>query len=248
MSSMPWFRFYSEALNDRKITRAVRMSGQPKATVIGVWTTLLCLSNESPERGRLLISDDMWLTDEEIQAETGLDPVAYGKIIQAFQKLNMISVSAGMEILNWNDRQFPSDNSTARVKEWREKKRAETEVKQPETLQQRYSNVIDTDKIRLDTDTDKIQNGGPYLPSDMATEALQEKWAEWLVYQAERGKPLTQSTANKQFQMLYQWGGERFIQAIDNSIANNWTALVEPKNGKGQQPAKPEPVYQSRVY
>ena len=141
MPNMPWFRFYSEALNDRKIARAVRMSQQPKAIVIGVWLTLLCLANDSPERGKLMIADDMWLEEDEILAETGLDPITFGKIIKAFQTLNMVTVAAGYEVLNWGKRQYKSDNSSERVAKWR----AKNKVTDSETLPKRYSNALDTD-------------------------------------------------------------------------------------------------------
>lgn len=161
MSNMPWFRFYSEALNDRKIQRICRMAQQPKAVVIGVWATFLCLANDSPERGKLMFAEDMWLTEEEIQSETGLDPVTFGKVVKAFQQLEMISIGAGYMITNWDSRQFGSDNSTERVRRHRAKKqrekKAKQETKRGETFQERSGNVIDTD---TDTDTETHTEGG----------------------------------------------------------------------------------------
>jgi DnaD/phage-associated family protein len=122
MNNLPWFRFYSEALNDRKMARAVRISGQPKAVVLGVWLVLLCLANDSPERGRLMLGEDLWLEEDEILAETGLDPVTYGKVIGAFQQLNMVAVGRGYELPNWDKRQYKSDNSSARVARYRQKR------------------------------------------------------------------------------------------------------------------------------
>ena len=162
-NKMPWFRFYSEVLNDRKIQRACRMAQQPKAVLVGVWTTLLCLANDSPERGKLMFAEDMWLTEDEIQAETGLDPVTFGKIIKVFQQLDMLSIGAGFEVTHWEDRQFDSDNSTARVRRYRARKRKEKAkndaakepepaTKRGETFQERFRNVIDTEEEK---DTDK---------------------------------------------------------------------------------------------
>lgn len=154
MPSMPWFRFYSEAINDRKIKRACVISGQPKAVVMGAWLIILCLANESPERGRLLISEDMWLSEEEILAETGLDMVTFGKVVNAFQRLNMLTVGAGYEVCNWGKRQYDSDNSTKRVRAWREKQ-AQKQAKQSETLQKRYNNVIDQNRTESETESDQ---------------------------------------------------------------------------------------------
>jgi DnaD/phage-associated family protein len=158
MASLPWFRFYSEALSDRKVARAVRISGQPKAVVMGVWLILLCLANDSPERGKLMLGDDMWLEEDEIVAETGLDMVTFGKVISAFQQLNMLAVGRGYELPNWSKRQYKSDNSSARVAAYRERKRqqqdTETDVTNSETLQQRYSNAIDTEQIQNRAEAD----------------------------------------------------------------------------------------------
>jgi hypothetical protein len=55
VSGMPWFRFYSEALSDRKLDWIVQDSGLPRLTVLGAWTALLAMANDSPERGRLLV-------------------------------------------------------------------------------------------------------------------------------------------------------------------------------------------------
>jgi DnaD/phage-associated family protein len=158
MASLPWFRFYSEALNDRKMSRAVRISGQPKATVMGVWLVLLCLANDSPERGKLMLGEDLWLEEDEIMAETGLDMVTFGKIISAFQQLNMLAVGRGYELPNWGKRQYKSDNSSARVAAYRERKKAvtdtETDVTNDVTLQKRFSHAIETDTEQIQNRTD----------------------------------------------------------------------------------------------
>jgi hypothetical protein len=192
MTQLPWFRFYSEALNDRKMARAVRISGQPKAVVLGVWLVLLCLANDSPERGRLMLGEDLWLEEDEILAETGLDPVTYGKVIGAFQQLNMVAVGRGYELPNWDKRQYKSDNSSARVAAWRERKRAEesneTDTQQSVTLQQRYSNAIDTD---TDTEEDKDEDVHPladtfkqytgFYPPSTTTTTYKDEWLKPLL-------------------------------------------------------------------
>ena len=239
MAAKYWLKLYYEILDDPKM-------GRLRPAVKWRFIECLLVAGEQDADGFLPDTDELaWRVRADVeQLETDLLDLLHAGLLQ--------KIDGRWYVTKFAERQSAVTGAerTARFRERQKKQEYYDSETQPsrngnDAVTNRYT---DTDKIRLDTDTDKIQNGGPYLPSDMATEALQEKWAEWLVYQAERGKPLTQSTANKQFQMLYQWGGERFIQAIDNSIANNWTALVEPKNGKGQQPAKPEPVYQSRVY
>lgn len=123
--SLPWFRVYGEILSDRKITRICAITKQPKAVVIGVWTTILALASQSPERGRLLISDGLCLTLEEIAFETGLDNEDCQRIMDAFASHNMIcSEGDCFVIVHWDDRQFGRDDSKERVRKYREKREA----------------------------------------------------------------------------------------------------------------------------
>lgn len=152
MVNMPWFRLYSEILDDKKIKRICRTTGHPKALVIGVWVCFLALANESGERGRLTISENIAYKIDDLADETGLEEADLTQIIDQFEKLEMIITGEedqAIEIKNWNGRQFKSDNSTERVKRFR--------MKQSETFQQQSTNVIDTESY-TDTDTDTESN------------------------------------------------------------------------------------------
>jgi hypothetical protein len=125
-NNTPWFRFYSEALSDRKIVRVCSMTRQPKFAIMGVWSSLLSMANDSPERGLLLIGEDLPLTLDEIFFEIGIDPEIGEIIVSAFIQVGMVSVDGdAYSITHWDDRQFASDNSTDRVKKFRERKRRE---------------------------------------------------------------------------------------------------------------------------
>jgi hypothetical protein len=121
----PWFRVYHEIISDKKLRHIAMTTGQYFETILGTWITLLCLANDSPIRGMLLLADDMPVTDEEIQATISLPPDILNHIMELFVKLNMLVKSGGCyEIVNWGDRQFDSDNSSARVKKYRDRRRA----------------------------------------------------------------------------------------------------------------------------
>jgi len=122
MTNYTWLRLYHDTPNDRKFMRACRMSSQPKTMVLGFWSLLLCMASDSPERGRLLYGEDVPVTDDDIERESELDPIAVGKMLETFLKLGMLSRSACYEIANWDKRQFKSDNSAARVAKHRAKK------------------------------------------------------------------------------------------------------------------------------
>ena len=125
---MPWFRLYSEAHDDRKIAHTARDTGLSKTLVLGTWVSLLCLANQSPERGLLLVGANIPYTLQELAAEIGPDEQQFGMILASFEKFGMVGQSGGIYyITQWTKRQFSSDSSTKRVQRHREKKRQETE-------------------------------------------------------------------------------------------------------------------------
>lgn len=163
--AQPWFRFYSETLNDRKIAHLVRVTQQPKALVIGVWATILALANDSPIRGVLLLTEDIPLTFNDLARETGLDADSMQTFILELERLNMMSMEDGAYcLINWDKRQFASDNVTERVRRWRARQKQDEDSDgngdggesgndsepEDETLQQRYGNGPDTDGTEAD--------------------------------------------------------------------------------------------------
>jgi hypothetical protein len=138
-TKMPWFRLYSEILDDKKIKRICRATSFNKATVIGVWVCLLALANESSDRGALQISDGIPYDINDLAAETEIPEDQLDTLLKMFERYDMLHFDSkdGWSILNWNGRQFKSDNVAERVAKHRANK-AKEQVK-------RYSNVIDTD-------------------------------------------------------------------------------------------------------
>lgn len=150
MSSMPWLRLYNEIRNDAKIKRIARLTSQSKFMLVGVWVTILVLANESPRRGKLLISNDIPMTYDDILDELGLDTDIFKVIWDSFINMEMIAVNEGVyEVSNWDKRQFASDNVAARMRKSRAKKRNGDEPLRNSdvtvTSQVRHSDVIDSD-------------------------------------------------------------------------------------------------------
>lgn len=126
---MRWFRFYSEALDDPKVQLL-------PPELFKVWVNLLCLANQSKERGqlppleecafRLRLSDDDMRSAIAALAERGL------------LDFDGDGTSAGPH--NWNGRQADSDNVAERVRRHRAQRSGND-----------ASNVTETP---LDADTD----------------------------------------------------------------------------------------------
>lgn len=141
---MQWFRFYSEALDDPKVQR---LTGD----LFKVWVNLLCLANEQEERGTLPLADDIAfrLRLDDQKARDALNGLRRAGLLEYNTDTDKYRVHA------WDKRQFASDDSTERVRRFREKQREtanETERNASETFLKRSRNAIDTDP-----DTEQIQ-------------------------------------------------------------------------------------------
>jgi len=139
MSGMPWFRMYSEMIEDPKV-------GSLQDGEFRLWVELLCLACLSGADG------DTQMTIEELNWKLRRN------VSETFLKLQcnnlVVSCNVGgretVKITNWNKRQYPSDNSTSRVIKFRKNNAIPTKKGNvSETFLKRKCNGIDTD-----TDTD----------------------------------------------------------------------------------------------
>jgi predicted phage replisome organizer len=139
-----WFRCYTEIKRDRKLRRL------PIAHR-WIWVVLMAIAKESPSEGRLLLSEDLPITVDDIADEAAVDVEEVEQAIERFKEQNMIHEEDGVYVLtNWDDRQFVSDTSTERVRKYRQRKK--------ETLLKRSGNdeVTPPDtETETDTETEK---------------------------------------------------------------------------------------------
>ncbi|MBP8055126.1 MAG: phage replisome organizer N-terminal domain-containing protein [Chloroflexi bacterium] len=132
-SEHPWFSVYDEILSDNKLARVRRATRQHRLMVIGAWTTLLALSNQSPVRGVLLIREDRPLTVQEIFEEWDVDTLEGQTLLDAFIDQGMLHHEGeAWVICNWEKRQPKQDKSTERVRQWRQKIAAAANAVKPE--------------------------------------------------------------------------------------------------------------------
>lgn len=182
-------------MHDIKIKRIVRKLKTDLNHVVGAWCVLLCLANDSPTRGRLLINSDTPMTVDDIAEVMGIDVAFAQRWIDEFKEAQMIVVIDEIICINnWGKRQFESDNSTARVQKFRQqqKKRdgnvSETPMKQNETPPDTDTDteayilpdtpeVETTDEVDLDT-LSPIQLLDLLYPG-MGKPFCQKKYASW---------------------------------------------------------------------
>lgn len=133
--SLPWFRLYSELLNDPKVQM---MSEVNRWRFIG----LMCIHSRNVSE---TLHETLHETEIAFQLRISLEDWMETK--QVFIEKKFIDPSN--KLLNWDKRQFVSDSSTARVQRHREAKKG-TQVKTKENMK-RFRNVTVTPP---DTDTD----------------------------------------------------------------------------------------------
>ncbi len=116
--SRPWFRFYVEAIYDRKLR------GQPPATR-WLWVTVLALARSSPISGYLMVSERTPASTADLmdlaapkrgEVEAGMGYFEREGMVVHDSNLGALCVRA------WADRQFESDNITRRTRKHRSKR------------------------------------------------------------------------------------------------------------------------------
>ncbi len=114
--SRPWFRFYVEACHDPKLRRL-------KPSERWLWVSVLAIARQSCEPGLLLISELEAYTVVEI-ADFAALPVRDVKAGMAkLAAAGMVELANGCwEVPRWGERQFESDDVTARVQRSKERR------------------------------------------------------------------------------------------------------------------------------
>ena len=110
----PWFRFYVEAVHDRKLRRLT-------PTERWLWVAILAAARQSPVAGRLLVSATAPMDAHDL-ADWAAVPVAQvRKALPKMIDLGMLHDADGCWVVsNFTERQFESDQSTNRVARHRE--------------------------------------------------------------------------------------------------------------------------------
>jgi hypothetical protein len=103
----PWFRFYVEAVRDRKLRR------QPPA-VRWLWVVVLAVARQSPVPGYLMLAEGAEITEEDLADEAAIKLADVKTGIQSFKDLEMLAWDENLRtwyVINWDERQFEGDHS-----------------------------------------------------------------------------------------------------------------------------------------
>lgn len=137
----PWFRFYCEAMHDRKLRR---LTPAQRWT----WVAVLCSARQSPKPGLLLVGTDPMGADD-LADIAGVSLKDARSALDAFVNSGMLFDDHGVLCVTaWEKRQYESDTSTARVRKHRNDQETSMErpIAVPETLLERpQSTETETD-------------------------------------------------------------------------------------------------------
>ena len=142
-NSDPWLRFYVRTLNNPKVQRL-------PSNIFKGWVNLLCLAKET---------DGMLPTIEDISFRLRLSKSKSEGLINTLKTNGLID---GNKLHDWDDMQYPSDSSTERVKQHRERNK-ERSGNVP-------SNVPVTVQSRVEQNrTEQSRTEPPISPSERGT-------------------------------------------------------------------------------
>jgi hypothetical protein len=163
---MPWFRMYSEAVDDEKL-RLLAFEDR--------WHFIAILCCKA--KGILDVPEPLLL--RKIAVKLGVDMRTLEEVIRRLSEVGLIDKNT-LQPLAWNERQFVSDSSTERVKAYRERVKRSRNVS--ETAQDTEADT-DTDK---ETEREKKKTPAQALaiPPDLLADFLS-------VRKAKRAGPLT---------------------------------------------------------
>lgn len=201
MKKLPWFRAYTEMVDDEKL-RLLAFEDR--------WhfVALLCL------KGQGVLSNEDPLMMRKVAVKLGIDARTLEDVARRLAEVGLIDQET-LQPLNWDSRQMSSDTdptNAERQRRYRKRKQEEVEAEQKPEEEQSNGNsnaLRNGDITPLDIDTDKetdkeektkprARAAAPAIDfSSWPVEPSPEVAADYLRHRKEIKAPLTQTAANR---------------------------------------------------
>lgn len=173
--NLPWFRFYDEVVDDPKVQKL-------PDRLFKSWVNFMCIANKNTSnRGALPPIDDVAY---RLHCTTSKAESVLAELVKA----GLFEWRDGVAYChNWNNRQFQSDSSTARVHKFRQAHRNVSE-----TLHETFRNAeSETDQSRTEqsrTEEPPLPPSGPATVSEADFSYSAEFESFWVDYPKKTGK------------------------------------------------------------
>lgn len=230
----PWFRVWTDMVNDPKFRTIARISKQEVSRVLSVYLYMMTCASNASERGRT----DGWC-DEDVATALSIETSDVEAIREAMQG----RVLDGDYLTGWEKRQpLKEDGSAERARAWREAKKTEKE--------QWRTSANETERKRTqDTDTDTEEKQKKQKTTAQPPVALPD-WmpmTSWNGYLEMRRKKRKDPTARAVELLIVELeklraDGQDIAAVLDKSTVCGWTDVYALKDGNQARasPAKPE--------
>jgi hypothetical protein len=222
MSALPWFRLYHRMIDDDKL-RLLAFEDR--------WhfVALCCLKADG-----LLDSASSSLRDRKIAVKLGVQARELDEIGRRLKEVGL--VDDDLLPIAWDELQYKSDNSTERVKKFREKQGCNDA--------KRFRNVSVTAQEK-DTDTDTEFNTNVLKAKRISVIAAKPDEISdnlWRDFKKHKGKPFTE-TALKGFVREAGLAGWTLEAALTETIERGWQGfkadwVKEKQNGNNREQQK----------
>lgn len=160
----PWFRFYVEALTDPKLRR---LSVEER----WLWVAVLGAARQSPVPGWLMLTEALPLSADDLAELAGMTPAKVQKGLDRMLELGIVNLdrdTGAFRVTAWADRQFDSDDTTARTR----KHRRNTE---PTTMERSINGDRADDGTPSESESETEEfSSSPTTPTRAPTEAGDE--------------------------------------------------------------------------
>ena len=136
----PWFRVWTDMINDPKWRTIARKSGQRIGDVVAVYVHMMTMASNATERGRT----EGWC-DEDVATALDIDSEDVAAIREAMQG----RVLDGDYLTGWEKRQpMREDNAAERAKAWREAQKLKDQTQPNATEREQSLEKRREEKIR----------------------------------------------------------------------------------------------------
>lgn len=207
--SKPWFRFYTEALSDRKLRRL-------KPEHRWLWVAVLGAARMSCKPGSLYVGDGDPMTVDDL-ADIAAMPVKDVRAgMTAFVEAGMVDVDEhdAWVVCRWTERQFESDVSTHRTRKHRSMERSiavpETVTEQP--MERPQKTETDTDTKTLPLEPVSAPPVEPLEPAVVEDDGFDEFWSK---YPRRNGVRVGKQAAHKAWKRLPKSKRGDVLRALD---------------------------------
>jgi hypothetical protein len=206
--SLAWFRLYGETVDDAKL-KLLAFEDRWHYIAILCCKAQGIVDNTKPE-----------ILDRVIAAKLGLAHRELDEVRRRLIEVDLIDFV--WQPTGWERRQYASDDSTTRVRRFRERQKSLSE--------------IDTE---TDSDTDTERSVTATLQVTLHETLPSDEWKEWLEHRKRRRWPCDPTTLGKQLKLLAKHDTATQQQMLDTSMQAGWQGLFAPKgNGKAARPTR----------